>query len=48
MPIAKLVQTMYQFLFDLGAVELAFLSPVTKLVILLLLGSVPINTITVK
>ncbi len=48
MPIAKLVHSLYQFLFDLSALELAFLSPVTKLVRLLCLASVLINTITVK
>jgi hypothetical protein len=48
MPFVKLVQTLYQFLFALIALELTFLSPVTKLVILLLIVNILINTITVK
>ncbi|WP_341526997.1 hypothetical protein [Nostoc sp. UHCC 0302] len=48
MPFVKLVHSLYQFLFALCAFKLAFVSPVTKLVVLLLRLNVPINTIAVK
>ena len=48
MPLVKLVHTLCYFLLTSIAIELAFWSPVTKLVLLLIPVSLPINTITVK
>ncbi|ODG98760.1 hypothetical protein A4S05_07510 [Nostoc sp. KVJ20] len=48
MPLVKLVQSLYQFLFNPIALELTFWSTVIKLVLLLIPVNLPINTITVN
>jgi hypothetical protein len=48
MPLVKLVQILYQFLLTPIALELAFCSPVNKLVLILISVNPPINTITVN
>lgn len=48
MPLVKLVQILCQFLFTPIDLEVAFWSPVSKLVLLLIPVNLPINTITIN
>ncbi len=48
MPLVKLVQILCQFLFNPIDLEVAFWSPVSKLVLLLIPVNLPINTITIN